>query len=422
MRTLAGTAAALIALFLASAAGGSLGSALFGFVGGALLVALAWPSSNARRREAPPIEVTGLPSLPDAVDLVESVDTPLLIVRNRRVLLANAAARELLGEHVQGVDVRLAIRHPAAAERLTGDQTERVTRAELVGLGQHDRRWEMTATLLKDGSRVVRLVDKSATQAAEQMRVDFVANSSHELRTPLATLLGFLETLQDDAAAEDKALRTRFVRIMFDEARRMNRLVDDLISLSRIESERFTPPRDPVDLLPVVEEVRRSFAHVSEERGSEILVENAAEGARVLGDPLQVHQLLQNLVGNALKYGRSGAPVTVRFTDADPEMIRISVIDRGEGIAPEHLPRLTERFYRVDPSRSRAMGGTGLGLAIVKHIVGRHRGRLDIRSKVGEGTAVHVYLPRAPGLMSSKSHASVTEGARIISTGDANPG
>jgi two-component system phosphate regulon sensor histidine kinase PhoR len=404
MRTLAGLAVAASGLFLASSGGAPLGTILLTLAAGALAALLLMPPADGQRRAERPIEHIAVPPLPDVADLVESVDTPLLIVRNRRILLANRAARELLGEHVQGVDVRLAIRHPAAAERLTGEQTERVTRAELVGLGQHDRRWEMTTTLLSDGSRVVRLLDKSATQAAEQMRVDFVANASHELRTPLATLLGFLETLQDDEAAEDRGLRSRFLRIMFDEARRMHRLVDDLISLSRIESERFTPPRDPVDLLPIAEEVRRSFAHVSEERGSEIEIENRVDTPCVLGDSLQLHQLVQNLVGNALKYGRSGAPVTVRFTNGSAGMLRMTVIDRGEGIAPEHLPRLTERFYRVDPSRSRAMGGTGLGLAIVKHIVGRHRGRLDIRSKVGEGTAVHVYLPHAPEAVSRKSH------------------
>jgi two-component system phosphate regulon sensor histidine kinase PhoR len=332
----------------------------------------------------------------------------------------------LLGEHIHGVDVRLAIRHPAAAERLTEpsseEKPERVIRTEFVGLGQHDRRWEMTATLLKDGSRVVRLVDKSAAQAAEQMRTDFVANASHELRTPLATLLGFLETLQDDAAAEDKALRSRFIRIMFDEAKRMHRLVDDLISLSRIEAERFTPPRELVDLLPLVEEVRRDFAHALDDSRSEILVDNPAGLSLVLGDSLQLRQLLHNLIGNALKYGGSNAPVTIRFAEAGSEMLRMSIIDRGEGIAPEHLPRLTERFYRVHPSRSRNMGGTGLGLAIVKHIVGRHRGRLEIRSQVGEGTAVHVDLPRAPAGLSSKSHESVTGVTRKLSSDGPNAG
>ena len=401
MRALAPLAIAASGLFLAWFLGAPMTGALIAMLAGAGAASLAGTISNGHPAPERPAEAAGLPLLPDVMDLVESVDTPLLIVRNRRVLMANEPARQLLGEHIQGVDVRLAIRHPAAAERLiepaSDEQRERVIRTELVGLGQHDRRWEMTATLLKDGSRVVRLVDKSAAQAAEQMRTDFVANASHELRTPLATLLGFLETLQDDAAAEDKGLRSRFIRIMFDEATRMHRLVDDLISLSRIEGERFTPPRELVDLLPLVDEVRRDFAHALEESGSDIVVEKSAGFSLVLGDSLQLRQLLHNLIGNALKYGRPDAAVTVRFTEAGPEMLRMSIIDRGEGIAPEHLPRLTERFYRVHPSRSRAMGGTGLGLAIVKHIVGRHRGRLQIRSRPGEGTAVHVDLPRPAG-------------------------
>jgi two-component system phosphate regulon sensor histidine kinase PhoR len=419
---LAGLGAAALGLALALWGGAPPGAALLALLAGVAAAALARPNGNGEPAVDRPADTSGQPPLPDVVDLVESVDSPLLIVRNRRILLANQAARELLGEHIQGVDVRLAIRHPAAADRLTGEQTERVIRAELVGLGQHDRRWEMSATLLDDGSRVVRLTDRSAAQVAEQMRVDFVANASHELRTPLATLLGFLETLQDDSAAEDRGLRSRFLRIMFDEARRMHRLVDDLISLSRIEAERFTPPRDPIDLMSVVEDVRRSVAHLSEERGSPVQVDNAAAETLVMGDSLQLHQLVQNLIGNALKYGRAGAPITVSFSQAEGEMLRMSVIDRGDGIAPEHLPRLTERFYRVDPSRSRAMGGTGLGLAIVKHIVGRHRGRLDIRSKLGEGTAVHVDLPRAPVRLSSNGHVSVTEDSRKVSSDDSNPG
>lgn len=422
MRSVAGLVAAAVALALAVSTGANFGSALLALMGGALAAILS-------RRPEPPIaaadrdeDVSPEPKLPGAVDLVESVDTPLLIVRDRHVLLANQAARALLGEHIQGTDVRLAIRHPSAVERLTAETPERVIKADLVGIGEHDRPWEMTATLLKDGGRVVRLVDRGALQSAEQMRVDFVANASHELRTPLATLLGYLETLQDDEAAEDKALRTRFLRIMFDEAKRMHRLVDDLISLSRIEAERFVPPRTSVDLLSVAEEVRRSCAHIAEDRGSDIILDRQSASALVTGDPLQLHQLLQNLVGNALKYGRAGTPVIVRFSDSGPDMLRLAVIDQGEGIAPQHLPRLTERFYRVDAGRSRAMGGTGLGLAIVKHIVGRHRGRLDIRSKPGEGTIVEIDLLRAAQPLSSNSHESVTEDSSNLTSEGSSSG
>jgi two-component system phosphate regulon sensor histidine kinase PhoR len=176
-----------------------------------------------------------------------------------------------------------------------------------------------------------------------------------------------------------------------------------------------------VQLLPLVHEVRASCGQMIEEKESDVLVEHRGRDPVVLGDRTQLLQLLQNLIVNAIKYGRARQPVIVRFEDAGPDMFRLSVIDRGDGIPPEHLPRLTERFYRVDPSRSRGMGGTGLGLAIVKHIVGRHRGRLDIRSKVGEGTAVRVYLPRAPGPLSSKSHENVTGVTRNFTTGVANP-
>jgi two-component system phosphate regulon sensor histidine kinase PhoR len=294
----------------------------------------------------------------------------------------------------------LAIRHPAAAERLIdregGDDGQAVTRTELVGLGEHDRRWEMTVTKLRDGSRLVRLIDRSEAHASEQMRTDFVANASHELRTPLATLLGFLETLSDDSVAEDAPTRARFLRIMWDEARRMHRLVDDLISLSRIEAERFSLPRESIELLPLVQEVRASLSAILEEKGNVIRVETGELEPVALGDRAQLTQLLQNLLTNALKYGRPGTEIRVQFAQADSEMLAITIADEGEGIAAEHLPRLTERFYRVDPSRSRSMGGTGLGLAIVKHIVGRHRGRLDIQSKVGTGTTVRVLLPAAP--------------------------
>jgi two-component system phosphate regulon sensor histidine kinase PhoR len=325
----------------------------------------------------------------------------MLIVRDGRVIEANEPARTLLGGHIEGADVRLAIRHPAAAERLARHEPGlRTSRTELVGLGEAGRRWEMAVTRLNDGTRLVHFIDRSEAHATEQMRADFVANASHELRTPLSTLVGFSETLQDEEAAGDPKTRSRFLKIMYDEARRMQQLVDDLISLSRIEGERYSPPAEAVPLLPLLEEVRTGCRQLLEERQSEIRIEQDSGVPIVMGDRLQLFQLFQNLVVNALKYGRAGTDVTVRFEEAPPDMLRVRVIDRGEGIAPEHLPRLTERFYRADPSRSRAMGGTGLGLAIVKHIVGRHRGRLEIRSTVGEGTTVSVDLPRPGGQLS----------------------
>ena len=327
-----------------------------------------------------------------AADLFAAFEEPLLLVRERRVVIANQAARTLLGDHIQGSDVRLAIRHPAAAEHLAGEGEDMPVKIELMGLGEVGRPWELIIAPLPDGSRLVRLADQSQQRAAEQMRVDFVANASHELRTPLATLLGFLETLQEEEAV-DAETRQRFVAIMFGEAMRMRGLLDDLMSLSRIEAERFALPRDTVELVPLLEDVKVWVRPLA--RGRAIRIENEAGEALVSGDELQLSQLLNNLVVNALKYGRAGTPVRIRLEEEAPDLVKISVIDRGEGIPAAHIPRLTERFYRVDAGRSRSVGGTGLGLAIVKHIVLRHRGRLDIKSELGVGTTVSVCLPRA---------------------------
>ena len=353
-------------------------AALLGLAVGALAFFLL-----ARRSRAP--------AAPGIETLIDAVEEPFLVVRERRVQIANRAAKELLGQHIEGSDVRLAIRHPAAAKQLAG-QGDESARIELVGLGALGRPWEMIVAPLPGGARLVRLADLSQQRAAEQMRVDFVANASHELRTPLATLIGFIETLQDEAAV-DPATRQRFVSIMAGEASRMQDLLDDLMSLSRIEADRFAPPRDTVDLKALVEDVRDSLGSFAE--GRTIRVEKCRGEALVSGDRGQLAQMLTNLVVNALKYGRAGTPVRIRLADAGDEFLSLSVIDKGGGIAAEHIPRLTERFYRVDPGRSGAAGGTGLGLAIVKHIALRHRGRLEIKSKLGEGTRAEVALPKA---------------------------
>ena len=374
---------ASIALLLAALAGAALGGgAAFGLIRSRLVSEALSPKGD----DIPAAD-------DDSVTLLAAFEDPLLVVRDRRVLIANPAAKALLGDHIEGSDVRLAIRHPAAAEHLAGDGGggERV-RIELVGLGELGRPWEMLLTPLADGSRLVHLADQSQARAAEQMRVDFVANASHELRTPLATLIGFIETLQDEAAV-DPATRQRFVGIMAGEALRMRDLLDDLMSLSRIEAERFALPRDTVDLRPLIGEVRAALKPIA--GGRSIRLENRAGETLVGGDRSQFAQMLTNLIVNALKYGRAETPVRIRLDDAGPDLLRLSVIDKGDGIAAEHVPRLTERFYRVDPGRSRQVGGTGLGLAIVKHIVLRHRGRLEIRSRLGVGTRVEVLLPRA---------------------------
>lgn len=319
-----------------------------------------------------------------------------MIVASGRVRCANKAAQAVFGGAIAGEDVRIAIRHPAAVERLLGAALDAADEVELAGVGDPARRWTMRVAPVGEGQLFVRLVDRSEAYAAEKMRVDFVANASHELRTPLATLVGYAETLREQAGEIDSPTRERFIAIVHDEAKRMQRLVEDLISLSRIEAERFSTPTDPLRLGPLVEEARKSWSQSAACRGSEVLIEAEPGLPDVTGDRNEVLQLVDNLLGNALRYGRAGTPVRVRLRREDG-MVRLTVSDEGDGIAPEHIPRITERFYRVDPSRSRALGGTGLGLSIVKHIVERHRGRLHIESAPGRGTDVHVLLPVAPG-------------------------
>jgi len=325
-------------------------------------------------------------------ELLEGLPEPAIVVLGQRVVLSNSAARALLGETIDGTPVEAVISHPAALEALSGrDQAEDV---ELTGLDGSRRYWLMRAAQLGDGTRLVRFVDRSEARAAEQMRVDFVANASHELRTPLATLIGYAETLREQAAEIDPATRDRFLAVVHEEARRMQRVVEDLISLSRIEAEKFTTPTDAVDLAPLIDEATDGVRRMADERRSQLVRNVERKLPSIAADRSQILQLLENLLTNALRYGEPGTPVTVSAA-LEGSMVHLSVSDEGEGIAPEHVRRVTERFYRVDTSRSRSLGGTGLGLSIVKHIVERHHGRLSIDSTVGRGTTVHVLLPVA---------------------------
>ena len=399
LRTLTAIAIVAVAAIAAFLLGNDVQVTSVTLIGGvaAVLVAAGTTEAEAAANEAMP------PALADTAEtrigeVLEAIVEPILIVADGRVTQANAAARGLLGGHIGGQHVRLAIRHPAAAERLVGPLAEDDDAPiDLVGLGTLDQRWQMRVRAIlnaegEDEQRIVHLVDQTGSYAAERMRVDFVANASHELRTPLASILGYIETLREDdgrGQPDDDApeIRARFLKIMDDEARRMQRLVEDLISLSRIEAEKYRLPATAVDLADLIAEVRAEIIQ------GPVDLDIAADVPPVAGDRVQLSQMLHNLVGNGIKYGHAGKPVTVRLTQDAGGMVRLSVADQGDGIAAEHLPRLTERFYRVDPGRSRAGGGTGLGLAIVKHIVERHRGRLDIASVVGTGTTVSILLP-----------------------------
>jgi two-component system phosphate regulon sensor histidine kinase PhoR len=237
------------------------------------------------------------------------------------------------------------------------------------------------------------------------MRVDFIANASHELRTPLASLLGFIETLQGPAR-NDAAARERFLEIMREQARRMTRLIDDLLSLSRIELRAHVPPKTPVELEDLVRQMADTLSPMAVESGAEIVVAVGTGPFVVLGDRDELLRVVENLIGNAIKYGASGGRIDVRLAHSGEGRIGLGIADRGPGIDPEHLPRLTERFYRVDTATSRAKGGTGLGLAIVKHILNRHGGTLRIDSRPGHGATFTVTLPDHGGAVPHR-HSSV---------------
>lgn len=355
----------------------------------AVAVAASPPVAHPALVERPPV----LPVATSERTIIDAIAEPVLLVVDGRVRIANPAALALLGAHILGEDVRLAIRHPAAAERLALTGSDGST--ELVGLGGRDQRIQMEVATVAPGRRLVHLIDRTTSYAAERARVDFVANSSHELRTPLAAIIGFIETLDDDKAGGDPEVRGRFLSVMMKEARRMQRLIDDLISLSRIEADKYRLPETPVQLSVLIEEVSADLRDTGDEARAHLHLAIGQDIPAVTGDAAQLSQVIHNLVGNAFKYGRRDTPVTIGLRRDGETLVCLSVADEGDGIAAEHLPRLTERFYRVDPGRSRVQGGTGLGLAIVKHIVERHRGRLDITSTIGSGTTVSILLPLA---------------------------
>jgi two-component system phosphate regulon sensor histidine kinase PhoR len=363
--------------------------------------------------EAPPLvhqpdETPEPPPLAEDRISIEALSEPALVVSGDIAVAANAAARRLFGERVAGSDLRLTVRHPVILDAIAEARAEVfAVEREIAGLGSGNSAWRLHAVDAGAGRVLALFDDITQARLTERMRVDFVANASHELRTPLATLSGFIETLQGPAA-EDEPARERFLDIMALEAGRMSRLIDDLLSLSRIELDKHVRPVTQLDLAGVIADVRKTLAMRLEADERQLVVADLSVLPPVIADRDQVLQVLHNLVSNALKYGRTGTPITIGAT-AEPAtvgvaaQVRLTVSDIGDGIGPEHLPRLTERFYRVDSQRSRKMGGTGLGLAIVKHIVERHRGRLEIASVQGEGTTVSLTLPQAPEDDSSAS-------------------
>ncbi|OYW46320.1 MAG: two-component sensor histidine kinase [Sphingomonadales bacterium 12-68-11] len=324
-------------------------------------------------------------------DLIEHSGLPVLMLDGSRIIVANAAAREAIGTHIIGQDARVAFRHPAAVDLLSRHGGGAAT---IQGLTTPRSSWHMTRQPIDDRYCLIELVDRTAEADVSRAHTDFVANASHELRTPLASIIGYMETLIEEGEAIEPKRASRFHAIVLREARRLQSLVDDLMSLSRVEAEKHDQPREHVDLSLLIPQASRDGAGAERQERLEFAVPDDRLLAR--GDHKQLEQLVRNLVDNALKYAAPGTRVTIGLSYDDRHMAVITVRDRGDGIAPEHIPHLTRRFYRTDPGRSRAAGGTGLGLAIVKHIVDRHRGRLDIASQQGEGTTVTVRIPMVP--------------------------
>jgi two-component system phosphate regulon sensor histidine kinase PhoR len=324
--------------------------------------------------------------------IVDALDEPALVVQGNIVTVANAAAQTLLGGLVEGRDVRFAIRHPQALDYILAHRSAEL---DVTGIGELGRSWRLIIRRLSNHSALVRMLDRSDAVSAEKMRVDFVANASHELRTPLSTVLGYAETLAEEGDLPFE-LRSNFGRTIRDEAGRMLRIIEDLMSLSRIEADRFLVPNENVSVEGVVATAVANVTHVRGGSACDLRVEVPSDLPPVRGDRAQLAQVFDNLLGNAIRYGCEKPDSAIEVNAVrDGRWVTVTVTDHGPGIAREHLPRVTERFYRVDPARSRESGGTGLGLAIVKHIVERHRGSLEIKSTLGVGTSVSVRLPLA---------------------------
>jgi two-component system, OmpR family, phosphate regulon sensor histidine kinase PhoR len=378
-------------------------AAVFALMAAAALV--PWRQDQATSRDdirtVDPVEAAAVNAI-----VAGMPDPAVLLDRAGRVIHLNAAAAQLAPALRKNELAQFALRSPeivaALREAIATTQPRRATYLDQVPV---DRWMELVITPVSVPTRfggaekcmLMTFHDLTALRRVEEMRADFVANASHELRTPLAALSGFIDTLQGPAKEDAKA-RERFLSIMHAQATRMARLIDDLLSLSRVELSAHVRPDTLVDLVPIIRQVVDGLEPLARERQVEIEVDLPEPPITIAGDREELLRLFENLIENALKYGASGGRIIVSLTtatsgDGTPEY-RIMVRDFGPGIAPEHLPRLTERFYRVDVGDSRAQGGTGLGLSLVKHIVARHRGRLLIESVPRNGATFTACFPQ----------------------------
>jgi two-component system phosphate regulon sensor histidine kinase PhoR len=349
----------------------------------------------------------GLAGTPDIFAFADALADPCLIIDRRSVVVhRNPAATRQFAATNTGDPITFSLRNPELVRAI--ERAGETAAAQTVELHETvpSQTWhKVVVSPLKspggdwaaDEGRLLIVTMQSLTELkrVDAMRTDFIANASHELRTPLASLLGFIETLQGPAA-KDAAARENFLAIMRGQADRMARLIEDLLSLSRIEMHQHLRPSGETDLAPLLREVREGLATQAGDAAVTINLDLQSQSALTTGDRVELYEVFENLIDNAIKYGASGKTVEVVLAPANrPGYAHlVTVTDHGPGVAEEHVPRLTERFYRVDAESSRRKKGTGLGLAIVKHIVSRHRGLMSIRSRPGEGMRVEVLLPR----------------------------
>jgi two-component system phosphate regulon sensor histidine kinase PhoR len=329
--------------------------------------------------------------------LLDQLPIPVMLLDdNEQVLFVNRAMRDVLGPGLDRKRASSVLRNPdvldAIAEARRG-QTTNVPFSLPVPIERHYQAYAARISISPSVTALL-LHDLTVVRRSEQLRADFIANASHELRTPLAAVSGFIDTLRGHAK-EDEVARNQFLDIMAVEAARMRRLIDDLLSLSRIEMNEHVRPEGRIQLESVVRQAIAALKPLAAQDGIALTVEAEPGVPQVIGEQDELVQLFQNLIHNAIKYGREQGHVQVTVGQLDGQVFA-AIRDDGEGIAASAIPRLTERFYRVDVKRSREKGGTGLGLAIVKHIINRHQGRLGIESRPGEGSTFTVFLPAAP--------------------------
>ncbi|MBB4479219.1 two-component system phosphate regulon sensor histidine kinase PhoR [Rhizobium etli] len=338
--------------------------------------------------EAPPSR------LPDISATLAGLDIPVMVLSDdASVLFQNRAAEKAFGEVTLGAHISARLRSPGVLdmvrETIATNAPNQIEHAERLPSERVYIVRSAPVEFQADGQRerffILSFRDISEVRRIDRMRSDFVANASHELRTPLASLRGFIETIQGPAKNDQKA-QAQFLGIMFDQTTRMSRLVDDLLSLSRLELKSHIAPDEKVDLVPLLGHVRDSLVPLARDVGVDINLHLPDGKVEVLGDRDELVQVFENLMENACKYGQEGKVVDVRLKNGAGGPVEVSIIDKGPGIPAEHVPRLTERFYRVSIEDSRSKKGTGLGLAIVKHILTRHRARLIVKSEVGKGT------------------------------------